>query len=708
MSNKLFLQIIFYLQLLIFIQAYSIQDIEQKNYVSQTEDPYYWLEKMDSFETLDWLNNKKLETNNYFKDFELKKNIEKKVIENVSNNTYDIPIKNNHNIFFTKKTKQEDKTSLYMMDCAGNETCLINPNDFTKYKHCSITSFSISSNSKYLSFGLSLSGSDSQIWKILDLENNKILSDEIKDVKYIAPTWSEDSNGIYYTAFRRDPVSNKTIQSIYYHKLHDNDSNDFLITNTRKHPFLFFNNLHVTSDKKFMIITARDANDKNHKIYSINLENYIIKKISPDNDFTYKFIGENQQKLFFITNENAENYKIIAIRLDQINTKRTITEVIPEQQFVLSQTAFMKDYIVCNYLENCCSKIKIFDLSGKFITNVAIPDISTVNISNNFSDNTFFYSYTNFSTPTIIYKYDAKTNTSNIHFNQTLSNDDTIITKQIFFTSKDKTQIPMFITHKKDLKINSNTPVLMYGYGGFNISITPYYSSLIKSWIDIGGIYASVNIRGGGEYGNKWHVEGILNKKQNVFDDFIAAGEYLINHGYTRADKLAIIGRSNGGLLVGSCLTQRPDLFSAAIIQVGVLDMLKFHKFTIGWYWKSDYGDPDLSSDFPYIYAYSPYHNIQDNTNYPATLIMASTHDDRVVPLHSYKFTARLQKAQNSNNPILLRITDNSGHASGVSLKQTIAENIDILTFLVKELKINNLILNPNSTEITNLSEKDK
>ncbi|NGX34599.1 MAG: Prolyl endopeptidase [Candidatus Anoxychlamydiales bacterium] len=699
--KKIIFKITFSLLISLLVSPFYISAIQRDFHGTLVEDPYFWLEDMKSLETQNWVDNQVKQTSNYFENLAYRDNIKKAITAKSNLESFSIPLKKGNSLFFFMRDKDQEKFSLYMQDDLGNRKTLI---DMSDSKNDSLTGVNISPDGKILAYGISDSGSDSQTWKFLNLETtdktqnehlqNEHFQDELTNIKFSHPIWKKDNKGVYYFRLFKDEKDSKEHQDIYYHELNDSQENDKLIFDTTNYPNGLLDSYYITLDNKFLMTTLRTSGSLNNTIFLIDLTTNHLTKIPYAKNARFNFIGENKKKLFFITDLDASNYRLIAIDLTS-NDFNNFQEIVKEEKYVLSDASLLKDRIVLEYLENCCSKLKVCDLSGKYLNDISLPNkgmvqlpFSSFDSSSDEIDNNLFFAYTDFTTPKSIFKYDISNNTSNVFFQPSIKNSSTYLTKQVFFPSKDKTLIPMFITYKKGLDLTKTNPALMYGYGGFNISIPPFYSPLAAAFLDLGGIYVSANLRGGAEYGNAWHEEGTLDKKQNVFDDFIAAGEYLIKNGYTSSEKLAISGASNGGLLVGACLIQRSDLFTAAIAKVGVFDMLQFHKFTIGWAWKCDYGDPEDPYDFSYLYKYSPYHNVKDNQNYPSTLLITADSDDRVVPMHSYKFAARLQEVQNNSNPILLRVNRNSGHSSGQSLIKSIEENTDILTFLINELKI--------------------
>ncbi|NGX43800.1 MAG: Prolyl endopeptidase [Chlamydiae bacterium] len=611
------------------------------------DDPYVWLEEMDSPETKNWINEKNENTDRYFEGISVREKIKQKVIEKSNMESYGVPITNNGRIFFMMRGKDQDKCCLCTLEPNGDKKILVDPNTFPTEENSTLTGFTVSQNGKFLCYGLSESGSDLQEWKFQHLDSGQQISDEIGGIKFSEPEWSRDSRGVYYVRSWKDDAPSKiTHHSIYHHRLGDQtQEEDRRIFDTADHPDWLITDLHVVLDGEFLLFSVfslKNGDFKNNGFYLLNIAESTLSEVVPPGMGAFQFVEERGKRFFFITDHGASKNKLVSV--DPFNSSPDFWhKVVSEVSSTLLEGCFTKDYIVCGYLEDCSSTLKVFDQEGHFLENITLPGRGTAVLphkglfmSGNAFDNEFYFGYTDFTTPTTIFQHDIKGGCSRTFFQPVTDHkSSSFVTKQVFFSSKDGTKIPMFITYKEGITLDGNQPTLMYGYGGFNLSMPPVFSPLTMTWLELGGIYVSVNLRGGGEYGKEWYEAGKRQNKQNVFDDFISAGEWLIANGYTNSKKLAINGRSNGGLLVGACLTQRPDLFAAAVPQVGVLDMLRFHKFTIGCAWMGDFGNPDDPEDFPFLYAYSPYHNVKAGENYPATLITTADHDDRVVPMHS-------------------------------------------------------------------------
>ncbi|GAB4231684.1 MAG: prolyl oligopeptidase family serine peptidase [Chlamydiales bacterium] len=648
------------------------------SYAEELQDPYEWLEDMDSPQTLEWVQRQNAATDLYFHDSEKLNGIMQRLIEITDTERIGLPTQRESNLFYSVQKKGQKQSVFAMRATEGIEKILVDPNLIDEKGNHSLTHAKISETGRYLVYGISNSGSDVETWYFLDLETGNLLQDELSGMKFSSLSWTQDDRGIYYTKFLQD-----NIQGIFFHSLGSKQDEDRCVSKQKDY---MIHSLQLIKNDEYVLFSMQKGCDKNNGVFTLNVQTHEVNEIFPPGQATYQLIEEKGDQLFFLTSAGAPRHKVIAV--DLTTDKESL--VIPNSKDVLTEVILVKDRLICNYMKDCTSTLCIFDLQGNLKNTIRLSAMGTIHLAKS-KTSTFFFSFSNFVTPSTIYQYDLNNNELSLFFQPLMDWDpEEYVTHQVFFPSKDGTNIPLFITHKKGIPLNGNTPTLMYGYGGFNFPITPQFSPLQLAWLERGGIYASVCLRGGGEYGPEWHRMGSLHHKQNVFDDFISAGEWLISHGYTQPKHLGINGRSNGGLLVGACLVQRPDLFGAAVPQVGVLDMLKFHKFTIGWAWMSDYGNPEDINDYPYLLSYSPYHNVKPNQQYPACLITTSDHDDRVVPLHSFKFAARLQECQKGDSPVLLRVYPDSGHGAGRSLGHIVREYAEILYFLDQELNDSN------------------
>jgi prolyl oligopeptidase len=526
----------------------------------------------------------------------------------------------------------------------------------------------------------------------MDIDTYEELSDHLKWIKFSGASWTHDNQGFFYS--RYDEPNEKTqyedvnyYQKLFYHRLGTSQSEDQLIYHRPDQKEWGFSG-NVTEDGRYLIISVWRGTDPKNMVFYKDLSDPEAEVIELIDEFEaqYSFIDNDGTVFWFQTDLDAPRGRVIAIDIRSAERR----EIIPESEDTLQDVGLLNDRFVVEYLKDARSQIKIFELDGSFAREVELPGIGSVGgFGGKRYDVETFYSFTSFTTPPTIYRYDMVTGESTVYRQPTVDfNPEEYETQQVFYASKDGTQVPMFITYKKGVKRDGNNPTYLYGYGGFNISLTPSFSVSLVVWMELGGVLAIPNLRGGGEYGEKWHQAGTKLNKQNVFDDFIAAAEWLIENQWTVREKLAIAGGSNGGLLVGACMTQRPDLFGAALPAVGVMDMLRFHKFTIGWAWTSDYGSPDNPEEFKALYAYSPLHNLQPGTAYPATMITTADHDDRVVPAHSFKFAATLQSAHAGEDPVLIRIETKAGHGAGKPTAKIIEEVADKWAFLIRTLQI--------------------
>ena len=657
-------------------------------------DPYRFLEDPDSEETKVWVEAENKVTFGYLNEIPAREKIKQRLTKLWDYEKYSIPFQEGENYFYFKNDGLQNQSVLYTLKTLdGEPKVLLDPNKLSADGTVALSGLSISENGKLLAYGLSSSGSDWQEWKVRDVETTEDLPDHLKWIKFSGASWTNDNQGFFYS--RYDEPNEKTkledinyYQKLYYHKLGTSQTEDTLIYQRPDQKEWGFGG-GVTEDGHYLVISVWLGTDPKNLFFYKDLTNQnaevveLIKEFEAD----YSFIDNDDSVFYFRTDLDAPRAKVIAI--DSKNPDKSAwQEIIPQAAETLESVGILNNQFVADYLKDAHSQVKIFDLNGTFVREVELPGLGSVGgFNGKRHDTETFYSFTSFTTPPTIYRYDIVSGKSQLFRQPKVDfNPADYETKQVFYRSKDGTQVPMFITYKKGVKLDGNNPTYLYAYGGFNISITPSFSVSSLVWLEMGGVYAVPNLRGGGEYGEEWHQAGMKLKKQNVFDDFIAAAEWLIGNGYTKSDKLAIAGGSNGGLLVGACMTQRPDLFGAALPAVGVMDMLRFHKFTIGWAWISEYGSPDNLEEFKALYAYSPLHNLKPGTAYPATMITTADHDDRVVPAHSFKFAAALQTAHTGNAPVLIRIETKAGHGAGKPTTKIIEEAADKWSFLVRTL----------------------
>ncbi|MBW4569072.1 MAG: prolyl oligopeptidase family protein [Tolypothrix carrinoi HA7290-LM1] len=657
-------------------------------------DPYRFLEDPDSEETKAWVEAQNKVTFGYLNEIPAREKIKQRLTKLWDYEKYSIPFQEGENYFYFKNDGLQNQSVLYTLKTLdGEPKVLLDPNKLSADGTVALSGLSISENGKLLAYGLSSSGSDWQEWKVRDVETTEDLPDHLKWIKFSGASWTNDNQGFFYS--RYDEPNEKTkledvnyYQKLYYHKLGTSQSEDTLIYQRPDQKEWGFGKA-VTEDGHYLVISVWSGTDSKNLFFYKDLTNpnaevvELIKEFEAD----YSFIDNDDSVFYFRTDLDAPRARVIAI--DSKNPDKSAwQEIIPQAAETLESVGILNNQFVADYLKDAHGKVKIFDLNGTFVREVELPGLGSVGgFNGKRHDTETFYSFTSFTTPPTIYRYDIVSGKSQVFRQPKVDfNPADYETKQVFYRSKDNTQVPMFITYKKGIKLDGNNPTYLYAYGGFNISLTPSFSVSSLVWLEMGGVYAVPNLRGGGEYGEEWHQAGMKLKKQNVFDDFIAAAEWLIGNGYTKSDKLAIAGGSNGGLLVGACMTQRPDLFGAALPTVGVMDMLRFHKFTIGWAWISEYGSPDNLEEFKALYAYSPLHNLKPGTAYPATMITTADHDDRVVPAHSFKFAAALQAAHTGENPVLIRIETKAGHGAGKPTAKIIEESADKWAFLVRTL----------------------
>ncbi|MEA5616230.1 prolyl oligopeptidase family protein [Cronbergia sp. UHCC 0137] len=663
---------------------------------TEVADPYRNLEDPDTDETRNWIEAENQITFAYLNEIPAREKIKQRLTKLWDYEKYGTPFKEGNNYFYFKNDGLQNQSVLYtLLNLDAEPRVLLDPNKLSEDGTVALSGLSISENGKLLAYGLSSSGSDWQEWKVRDVETGEDLEDHLKWIKFSGASWTHDHQGFFYS--RYDEPNQKTkledvnyYQKLYYHQLGNPQSADKLIYHRPDQKEWGFSG-NVTEDGKYLIISIWLGTDPRNLVFYKDLTNADSEVVELINQFqaNYSFIGNDDSFFYFRTDLNASRGRVIAID-SQNPISENWQEIIPQSAETLESVGILNNQFVADYLQNAQSQIKIFDLNGNFVREVELPGIGSASgFGGKRHETETFYSFTSFTTPGTIYHYDMKTGKSKIFRQPKVDfNPDEYETKQVFYPSKDGTQIPMFITHKKGIELDSNNPTYLYAYGGFNISLTPTFSVSLLVWLEMGGVYAMPNLRGGGEYGEEWHQAGMKEQKQNVFDDFIAAAEWLIANNYTIPAKLAIGGGSNGGLLVGACMVQRPDLFGAVLPAVGVMDMLRFHKFTIGWAWTSEYGSAENPEEFKTLYAYSPLHNLKSGTTYPATLITTADHDDRVVPAHSFKFAAALQEVHIGDAPVLIRIETKAGHGAGKPTAKIIEEAADKWAFLVRVLEI--------------------
>ena len=657
----------------------------------EISDPYRWLEDFTSAESIDWINRQNDFTENFIKKNKYKENLENYLNKIWENESISTPFVVNGKIFYYFNDGTFQQSKLMIKDC---EECkarvLIDPNTFSDDGTISLSGISVSNNASHAAFAISDGGSDWRTWKIINIDKGEVLEDEIKWAKFSGATWESDDSGFYYRKYRK-PDEELLIEinespQLMFHKVGTDQSDDILIYENSDKPRWSFG-ISVLKDSDIKVLSIFDGTDERNRIYLSLKKNGDFVPIIDDLFGAYNFIDSKDNILWFYTTENAPNGKIVNLEIK--NNSFVWNEVISESKNAIRSVNIVNNSFVVNYLENTFSKISIFDLSGKLISKLSLPKEGTVSgFSGGIDESNSYFAISNYITPKEIYKIDLSNLSFELFWKDQLYgyNPNDYVSKLEFYKSKDGTEIPIHISHKKNLKIDKTTPLLIYGYGGFNISILPNFSKSQTAWKNQNGVFAVANLRGGAEYGDAWHEAGMLFNKQNVFDDFAYAAKFLHSQKIGSPETTAIDGRSNGGLLVAATMLQNPDLFKVAIPQVGVLDMLRFNKFTIGLAWESDYGSSKNKDEFENLLAYSPFHNIQ-NVCYPTTLITTAERDDRVVPSHSFKFAARLQEKQACRNPILIRIETRAGHGSGTPKDKSINQIAEIYGYALKVIK---------------------
>jgi prolyl oligopeptidase len=658
-------------------------DFEENLHGYSISDSYRWLEDFTSDESIDWIQRQNEFTNKFIGKNKYKKGLENYLNQIWESESISIPYKVKEKTFFYFNDGSFQQSKLMIKDC---ETCearvLIDPNKFSKDGTISLGGTSISNDASHIAYSISDGGSDWRTWKVMNIDTGEVLKDELKWAKFSGASWENDDSGFYYRRYEEpDGELLKELNEspkLMFHKIGTDQSDDKLIYENSENPRWGFG-ITVVKDSDMKILSISEGTDDRNKIYL---------KVEKDGDFlpiideligTYSFIDSKDNILWFYTTENAPNGKIV--NLEVKNGSFVWNEVIPESENAIRSANIINNSFVINYLEDTFSEISIFNLLGELISKLSLPKKGTISgLNGDIDDSSSFFAITNYVTPREIYEIDLKDLSFKLFWKEELDgyNPEEYVSRLEFYPSKDGTKIPIHISHKKDIEINENTPLLIYGYGGFNISILPNFSKSQTAWKNQDGVFAVANLRGGSEYGNTWHEAGMLFNKQNVFDDFAYAAKFLHANKIGSPKTTAIDGRSNGGLLVAATMLQNPDLFEVAIPQVGVLDMLRFNKFTIGWAWESDYGSPDKKDEFENLLTYSPLHNIKPDVCYPTTLITTASRDDRVVPSHSFKFAAKLQEYQSCDNPVLIRVEDRAGHGAGTPKDKRINQIAEI------------------------------
>lgn len=658
-------------------------------------DHYRWMEETTSAETQAWIDAQVKLTDSYLAGIPERDRIKARLTELWNYERFSAPSKIGSKYIYSKNDGLQNQSVLYITSSINDPGRLFfDPNKLSADGTAAISGSSFTDDGKLWAYGIAKSGSDRTEWKIMNVETGEHLPDTLRPNRQGGVSWLNDNSGFFYNRFPdaqegAELKGANRFPKIYFHKLGTPQSDDKLIYERPEDGELFLGGF-VTEDGKWLVINVVKGTQRMNEVHFKDLsrpDSPIVPLVS-DRSNSWNFVGNDGPVFYFRTDKDAERGKLVSVNV--LARNRIWKDIVPQAAETLNGVQMLNDQFVLNYLKDAYTNIKIYDKNGKHVRDVQLPGIGSAGgFGGKQKDTETFYTFSSYNAPPTIYRYDMRTGKSTLFRRAQVKFDpNQYEVKQVFFTSKDGTRVPMFITHKKGLKLDGTNPTILYGYGGFNISQTPNFSVARVVWLEMGGVYAVANIRGGSEYGKTWWENGAKLKKQNVFDDFIAAGEFLVNNKYTSSKKLAIQGGSNGGLLVGAVLNQRPDLFGAALPAVGVMDMVRFTKFTVGAAWKSDYGDPENPTDFKALFAYSPLHNIKSGTKYPATMVTTADTDDRVFPAHSFKYAAALQEAQAGQAPILIRIETKAGHGAGKPTSKQIQEQADIYGFLVRELGI--------------------
>jgi prolyl oligopeptidase len=660
-------------------------------------DPYRWMEDIDSAETRAWVEAQSQLTEGFLARIPARGKLKARLTELWDYEKFGTPFREGERYFWSRNSGLQNQSVVYTAKGLGEEgAVLIDPNTFSSDGTVALSGLRPSPDGSLVAYGVAVSGSDWNEWKVREVATGADRPDVLKWMKFGGVSWARDGSGFFYGRYP-EPEAGANLkaanyhQKLYFHKLGTAQSEDVLVLEDAEHKDWRFDG-EVTDDGKYLVITVSKGTDDKYRILWKDLKagDGRIETLVEDFTSEYTFIDNEGSKLYFKTDKGAPRGKVIAVDVSGPGALEQAEEVIPEARETLQGVSRVGEKLIASYLRDAHSVVKVFDLNGALEREVALPGLGTATgFGGKRGDTETFYAYTSFTQPTTIYRYELSTGKSEVFKAPRVGFDpDQYVTKQVFYTSKDGTRIPMFLSHRKDVAPGPETPCYLYGYGGFNIALTPSFSPSNLVWMELGGIYAVANLRGGGEYGEEWHQAGTKQRKQNVFDDFIAAAEYLIREKVTSTPKLGIAGGSNGGLLIGAVLNQRPELFGAAVPAVGVMDMLRFHKFTIGWAWVDDYGSAENAEEFPALRAYSPLHNIRSGACYPPTMVVTADHDDRVYPAHSFKYAAELQAAQGCDNPILIRIETKAGHGAGKPTTKLIEEAADRWAFLAEALGV--------------------
>ncbi len=663
---------------------------------TEVADPYRWLENdvREDEDVADWVGAQNTVTFEYLGNLPGREAIRTRLETLWNYEKYSAPFKAGGRYFFSKNDGLQNQYVFYVQDSLEEEPrVLIDPNGWSEDGTMALSGTAVSPTGKHLAYGIQDGGSDWRTWRVMEIDSGRVLDEQIDWVKFSGAEWTRDGKGFYYGRYG-EPEEGEQFQSLnlnqqlFYHRIGTPQAEDALVFDSPDNPEWGFGPI-ATEDGRYLIIDVWKGTDRRNRVFYQDLERPEASLVAliENFDYEYSFIGNQGTKFFFLTNVDAGRRRVVATDIAAAG-ERKWEEIIPENEATLTRVSMVGGMLVGRYLEDAKTKVTVYRLDGSKVREIEFPGLgSAFGFGGENADKETFYFFSSFTTPPSTYHYNLETGESTLLERASVDFDpDDYEVKQIFYKSKDGTRIPMFIAHRKGVELDGSNPTLLYGYGGFDISMTPGFSISNLAWMEMGGVYAQPSLRGGGEYGEAWHKAGTKLDKQNVFDDFIAAAEWLIAKGYTSKEKLAIRGGSNGGLLVGAAITQRPDLFAAALPAVGVMDMLRFHKFTAGRFWVDDYGSSDDPEEFKSLLAYSPYHNLRKGTSYPATLVTTADRDDRVVPGHSFKFAAKLQWAQGGDAPVLIRIETRAGHGGGTPTSKRIEQIADQWAFLATNL----------------------
>ena len=659
-------------------------------YGTAVSDPYRWLENDTSTETSQWVEAQRAITEDYLSHIPFRGSIKERMTSLINYERYGLPVKRFGKYIYSKNDGLQNQSVIYIQDDLNGEAeVLLDPNKLSEDGTVSLGGISLSNDGKYLAYTIQRSGSDWVEIYVMDMDSKTLLEDHIKWAKFTSAKWYKD--GFFYAAYDR-PIEGKEYShvnenhKIYYHKLGQPQEMDELFYENPQQP-RYFHQIDISDDERYVFLFESGQGAGNTlRIKDMQNTNGGFTEIANDMNYYYQPLEVIEGEVYIMTNKDAPRGRIVKASVDNPSLEHW-QELIPENNNVISSAQLINGHLIVVYDQDASNHAYVFTTGGDLRHEIALPTYGTISISGRYDEKEIFYAFTSFVFPTTIYEYDLENNTSKVFRAPTVDFEpDDYTTEQVFVESKDGTMVPMFLTYKKGLRRDGHNPTFLYGYGGFSITLTPSFSAMRLPFLENGGIYAQMNLRGGNEYGEDWHQAGTKLQKQNVFDDCIASAEYLITERYTSPSKLALVGGSNGGLLVGAVVNQRPDLFAVGIPEVGVMDMLRYHLFTIGWNWASDYGTSEDNKEmFEALYAYSPLHNIKsgDEVHYPSIMVTTADHDDRVVPAHSFKYAATLQAAMTGPNPKIIRIDSKAGHGGGKPIAKTLEEQADIYAFIL-------------------------